>query len=53
MFPGPIIELHITNVQARGAHRNSLVSKVATAIIVGLAPRAIRLRCARMRDLLQ
>jgi len=37
MFPGPIIELHITNVHRREAiYHHSLVSKVATAVIVGL-----------------
>ena len=37
MFPGPIIELHISNVHRREAiYHNSLVSKAATAIIMGL-----------------
>ena len=37
MFPGPIIEVHITNVHRREAiYHNSLVSRVATAVIVGL-----------------
>lgn len=37
MFSGPIIELHISNVHRREAvYHNSLVSKVATAIIMGL-----------------
>lgn len=40
MFPGPIIELHISNIHRREAYyHNSLVSKVATAVIVGLGPR--------------
>ncbi len=39
MFPGPIIELHISNVHRREAiYHNSLVSKVATAVIAGLGP---------------
>jgi 3-dehydroquinate dehydratase-2 len=47
MFPGPIIELHITNIHKREAlYHNSLVSKVATAIIAGLGangyPTAVR-----------
>ena len=34
MFPGPIIELHITNIHRREAiYHNSLVSKVATAVM--------------------
>src|ERR1700704_992511 len=43
MFPGPIFELHITNVHRREAiYHNSLVSKVATAIIMGLGPDGYR-----------
>jgi 3-dehydroquinate dehydratase-2 len=39
MFPGPIIELHISNIHRRESHyHNSLVSKVATAVIAGLGP---------------
>ncbi|MGE0230640.1 MAG: type II 3-dehydroquinate dehydratase [Flavobacteriaceae bacterium] len=39
MFPGPIIELHISNIHKRDAiYHNSLVSKVATAVIAGLGP---------------
>jgi 3-dehydroquinate dehydratase-2 len=37
MFSGPIIELHISNVHRREAiYHDSLVSKVATAVIMGL-----------------
>jgi 3-dehydroquinate dehydratase-2 len=37
MFPGPVFELHISNVHRREAiYHNSLVSKVATAVIAGL-----------------
>ena len=37
MFPGPVIELHISNVHRREAvYHESLVSKVATAVIMGL-----------------
>ena len=39
MFPGPIFELHISNVHRREAiYHNSLVSKIATAVIAGLGP---------------
>ena len=39
MFPGPIFELHISNVHRREAiYHNSLVSKVATAVLAGLGP---------------
>ena len=37
MFPGPIVELHITNVHKREAvYHHSLMSAVATALIMGL-----------------
>ena len=43
MFPGPIFELHISNVHRREAiYHNSLVSKVATAVIMGLGPDGYR-----------
>lgn len=43
MFPGPIFELHITNVHRREAiYHDSLVSKVATAVIMGLGPDGYR-----------
>jgi 3-dehydroquinate dehydratase-2 len=43
MFPGPIFELHITNVHRREAiYHNSLLSKVATAVIMGLGPDGYR-----------
>jgi len=43
MFPGPIIELHITNTHRReSVYQNSLVSKVATAVIMGLGPDGYR-----------
>jgi 3-dehydroquinate dehydratase-2 len=36
MFPGPIIELHITNVHRREAiYHQSLMSPVATAVMMG------------------
>ena len=39
MFPGPIFELHITNIHRREAiYHNSLVSQIATAVIAGLGP---------------
>jgi 3-dehydroquinate dehydratase-2 len=37
MFPAPVFELHITNVHRREAiYHNSLVSRIATAVIMGL-----------------
>jgi 3-dehydroquinate dehydratase-2 len=39
MFAGPVFELHISNVHRREAiYHNSLVSKIATAVIAGLGP---------------
>lgn len=39
MFPGPIIELHISNIHRREEiYHRSLVSRVATAVIAGLGP---------------
>jgi 3-dehydroquinate dehydratase-2 len=54
MFPGPIIELHISNVHRREAlYHNSLVSKAATAVIAGLGARGYATAMRAMRDLLQ
>ena len=37
MFPGPIFELHISNVHRREEiYHHSLVSRVATAVLMGL-----------------
>lgn len=39
MYPGPIIELHISNIHRREEiYHRSLVSRVATAVIAGLGP---------------
>src|SRR5438067_4652540 len=39
MFPGPIFELHISNLHRRDdIYQKSLVSRVATAVIMGLGP---------------
>ena len=43
MFPGPIIELHISNIHKREPYyHHSYVSKVATAVIAGLGPNGYR-----------
>ena len=47
MFPGPIIEVHLSNIHKREPiYHRSLVSKVATAVIAGLGakgyPTAVR-----------
>jgi len=39
MFPGPIVELHISNIHRREQiYHRSLVSTIATAVIAGLGP---------------
>jgi 3-dehydroquinate dehydratase-2 len=44
MFDGPKIELHISNVHARESiYHNSLISRVATAIMIGLGARGYEL----------
>jgi 3-dehydroquinate dehydratase II len=54
MFPGPIIELHITNIHRREAHyHHSLVSKVATAVIAGLGTNGYTAALRAMRHMLQ
>ncbi len=54
MFPGPIIELHISNVHKREAYyHNSYVSKVATAIIIGLGAKGYPMAIRAMHDLIK
>ena len=55
MFPGPIVELHISNIHRREEiYQKSLVSKVATAVIAGLGPRgypvAVRAICELLKS---
>ena len=53
MHAGPIIELHISNIHRREAmYQNSLVSKVATAVIAGLGPAGYEIALAAMERLL-
>ena len=52
MFDGPIVEVHITNIHRREPmYHNSLVSKVATAVIAGLGPRGYRAAVAAIREM--
>lgn len=49
MFPGPVVELHISNIHRREAHyHKSYVSLAATAVIAGLGPEgyAVAVRAA-------
>ncbi|MXP65228.1 3-dehydroquinate dehydratase [Roseomonas sp. M0104] len=53
MFPGPIIELHISNIHRREPiYHRSLVSSVATAVVAGLGARGYSTAVRCMRDLL-
>lgn len=53
MFPGPIIELHISNIHRREAHyHHSFVSKIATAVIAGLGPDGYLVALRSMRQML-
>jgi 3-dehydroquinate dehydratase-2 len=54
MFPGPIIELHISNIHRREAqYQNSFVSKAATGGIVGLGAKGYPLAVIAMLQLLE
>jgi 3-dehydroquinate dehydratase-2 len=49
MFPGPIFELHISNVHRREAiYHHSLMSAVVTAVIAGLGPDGYRVAVEAM-----
>ncbi len=53
MFPGPIVELHISNIHRREEiYQRSLVSTVATAVIAGLGPRGYRTAVTALLDML-
>lgn len=54
MFPGPIIELHISNVHKREAiYHNSLVSKVATGVMAGFGAEGYRLAVRALLDMIE
>ena len=53
MFPGPIIELHISNIHKREAYyHHSLVSKIATGIMIGFGPSGYAIAVKAMLNLL-
>ena len=53
MFPGPIVELHISNIHRREPiYHNSLVSKVATAVIAGLGPEGYGVAVRAISDMI-
>ncbi len=52
MFPGPIIEVHITNIHRREEmYHHSYVSKAATAVIAGLGPGGYRAAIKALREM--
>jgi 3-dehydroquinate dehydratase-2 len=52
MFPGPLIELHISNIHRREPiYHRSYVSPVATAVIAGLGPLGYPIAVRAMRVL--
>ncbi len=52
MFPGPIIELHISNIHRREPiYHRSYVSPVATAVIAGLGTNGYATAVRAIRDL--
>lgn len=54
MFPGPIVELHISNIHRREAHyHHSYVSLVATAVIAGLGAEGYAVAVKAAADLLK
>ena len=53
MFPGPIVELHISNIHRREPlYHHSLVSKAATSVIVGLGANGYPLAVGTLLELI-
>ena len=53
MFPGPIVELHISNIHRREElYHRSLVSRAATAVIVGLGAGGYPIAVLALKQLL-
>ena len=53
MFPGPIVEVHISNIHRREEYyHHSFVSKVATAVIAGLGPSGYGIAVRAILDML-
>ena len=54
MFPGPIIELHISNIHRRESiYQKSYASKAATAVIVGLGAKGYLAAVKAMTSLIE
>lgn len=53
-FDGPVIELHVSNIHARDeAHRHSVISQGATAVIAGLGVQGYPVALGAMYRLLR
>ncbi|ANK81907.1 MAG: 3-dehydroquinate dehydratase [Rhizobiales bacterium NRL2] len=53
MFPGPIIELHISNIHRREEiYHRSYVSRIATAVMAGFGAQGYRLAIEAMQTML-
>lgn len=54
MFPGPIIEFHISNIHKREQiYHHSLVSTVATAVLAGLGPGGYAHAVRALREMIE
>ena len=54
MFPGPIIEFHISNIHRREEiYHKSFVSSVATAVLAGLGPKGYALAVTALIGMIQ
>ena len=54
MFDGPIVELHISNIHKRESYyHNSLISGVATGVIIGLGAHGYELAIDAVHQLLE
>ncbi|HEY2863559.1 MAG TPA: type II 3-dehydroquinate dehydratase [Casimicrobiaceae bacterium] len=54
MFPGPVIEVHITNIHRREEYyHRSYVSKIATGVIAGLGTEGYRLAVRALQRMLR
>ncbi len=54
MFPGPIVEFHISNIHRREEiYQHSLVSKAATAVLAGLGARGYAHGVRALIDLIE
>lgn len=54
MFPGPIVEVHLSNIHGRDElHRHSILSQAVTGVICGLGPRGYAAAIAALLGMLK